>query len=94
MWSGMTSHLFALCFDANDPSGLARFWAGVLGWEIADDAHDVIALSFDANDPSGLARYWSGVLGWELADDPHDGVTLLPGDDSGFRIRFVQTQEQ
>jgi len=40
----MTSHLVALCFDANDPLRLARFWAGVLGWELADDAHDVIAL--------------------------------------------------
>ncbi|TCO51089.1 hypothetical protein EV646_10171 [Kribbella antiqua] len=33
----MTSHLFALCFDANEPVRLARFWAGVLGWEMADD---------------------------------------------------------
>ncbi len=40
----MTSHLFALCFDANDPLRLARFWAGVLGWEMADDPHDIIAL--------------------------------------------------
>ncbi|MFD3659533.1 VOC family protein [Streptomyces sp. NPDC058659] len=30
----MTSHLHALSFDANDPSLLARFWAGVLGWEV------------------------------------------------------------
>ncbi len=28
----MTCQLLALCFDANDPLGLARFWAGVLGW--------------------------------------------------------------
>ena len=27
----MTTHLRALCFDANDPARLARFWAGVLG---------------------------------------------------------------
>ena len=33
----MTSQLFALCFDANDPLRLARFWAGVLGWEMVDD---------------------------------------------------------
>jgi hypothetical protein len=52
MQSGMTSHLFALCFDANDPAGLARFWAGVLGWEIADDPHDVIALL--PNDDTGF----------------------------------------
>ncbi|HMD11512.1 MAG TPA: VOC family protein, partial [Marmoricola sp.] len=29
----MASRLDALCFDANDPDGLARFWSGVLGWE-------------------------------------------------------------
>ncbi len=33
----MTCHLIALCFDANDPLRLARFWAGVLGWEMAND---------------------------------------------------------
>ena len=40
----MTCHLFALCFDANDPLRLARFWAGVLGWTMADDAHNGVAL--------------------------------------------------
>jgi catechol 2,3-dioxygenase-like lactoylglutathione lyase family enzyme len=52
------------------------------------------ALCFDANDPLGLARFWSGVLGWELTDDPRDGVTLLPSDDTGFRLRFVHTEEE
>ena len=33
----MTSQLYALCVDANDPEGLARFWAGVLGRETAAD---------------------------------------------------------
>ena len=33
----MTSHLVAPCFDANDANRLARFWAGVLDREIADD---------------------------------------------------------
>jgi predicted enzyme related to lactoylglutathione lyase len=59
----MTCHLLALCLDANDPLRLARFWAGVLGWEMADD-------------------------------DPQDGIALLPSDDTGFRIRFLPTQEQ
>jgi predicted enzyme related to lactoylglutathione lyase len=40
----MPAQLFALCFDANDPPGLARFWAGVLGWEVADDGREGIAL--------------------------------------------------
>jgi hypothetical protein len=54
----------------------------------------LVALCFDANDASGLARFWSGVLDQEIADDPQDGVTLLPDDDTGFRIRFVHTEEQ
>src|SRR3954454_14031911 len=52
------------------------------------------ALSFDANDPLRLARFWAGVLGWETADESHDGIALLPGDDTGFRIRFLSTREQ
>ncbi|GAB2600554.1 VOC family protein [Kribbella endophytica] len=33
----MTTRLRALCIDANDPELLARFWAGVLRLEVADD---------------------------------------------------------
>ena len=40
----MTAHLYALCFDANDPDRLAGFWAGFLGWDPADDPRDDIAL--------------------------------------------------
>jgi predicted enzyme related to lactoylglutathione lyase len=40
----MSAHLVAIAVDANDPLRLARFWAGVLGWETADDPHDGIAL--------------------------------------------------
>jgi predicted enzyme related to lactoylglutathione lyase len=40
----MACELSALSFAANDPPGLARFWAGVLGWEQADDAGDGVAL--------------------------------------------------
>ena len=52
------------------------------------------ALCFDANDPRRLARFWAGVLGWELEDYFHGGIVLLPSDDTGFRIRFLATQEQ
>ena len=55
---------------------------------------ELVALVFDANDPVGLARFWSGVLRREMTDDPHDGVVVLPDDDTGFRLRFVPTQEQ
>ena len=40
----MTIRLHALSFDANDPLGLARFWAGVLDWEMVDDPPDGFAL--------------------------------------------------
>ena len=53
----MTSHLVALCYDANDPLRLARFWGGFLGWETTAE----------------------------------DDIALLPGDDTGFRIRFLPT---
>jgi predicted enzyme related to lactoylglutathione lyase len=40
----MTCELAALCFDATDPVRVARFWAGVLNWEIADDPRAGVAL--------------------------------------------------
>jgi predicted enzyme related to lactoylglutathione lyase len=40
----MTSRLGALCFDANDPLRLARFWAEFLCWELVDDPRDGPAL--------------------------------------------------
>lgn len=48
----MTSDLLAVCFDANDPPRLARFWAGLLGWDTTDDLHDGIALL--PNDDTGF----------------------------------------
>src|SRR3954447_24881607 len=44
MPSEMTSRLVALCFDANDPRRLARFWADALHWEIDDESRDQIGL--------------------------------------------------
>ena len=51
------------------------------------------ALCFDAHDPLSLARFWVAVLGWELSADRGDGIALLPRDDTGFRIRFLPTEE-
>ena len=53
----------------------------------------LFALCFNAIQPTRLAQFWSGILGWELTDDPSDGATLLPADDTGFRIRFLPTNE-
>ena len=30
----MSLRVVALCIDAHDPPALARFWSGMLGWEI------------------------------------------------------------
>ena len=38
----MTLRLTTICFDANDPVRLARFWAGVLNWETHDEAGEVV----------------------------------------------------
>ncbi|MBY8882394.1 VOC family protein [Actinacidiphila acidipaludis] len=46
------------------------------------------ALTFDAHDPQRLAEFWGTLLDWRPAgDDPH-GPALVPGDDTGFRLRF------
>jgi len=46
------ARLVALCFDANDPVHLARFWAGILGWELVDDSYGGVALL--PNDDTGF----------------------------------------
>ncbi|GAA3010514.1 VOC family protein [Actinokineospora diospyrosa] len=53
----------------------------------------LLALCFDAHDPTRLARFWADLLGWETADDPLGGVAVVPGDDTGFRIRFVPSDQ-
>jgi catechol 2,3-dioxygenase-like lactoylglutathione lyase family enzyme len=40
----MTARLVALCVDANEPLGLARFWADALRWEIGGETGDEIGL--------------------------------------------------
>ena len=40
----MTAQLVALSIDANDPALLTSFWAGLLGWQPADDPHGAGAL--------------------------------------------------
>lgn len=40
----MTSRLVALCIDANDPLGQARFWAAALRWKVDDETQDEIGL--------------------------------------------------
>ncbi|MFD5633100.1 VOC family protein [Streptomyces sp. NPDC127077] len=53
----------------------------------------LFAICFNATRPSDLARFWSGVLGWQSADGPDDDVAILPSEGTGFRIRFLPSQE-
>ncbi len=53
----MPTRLVHLVVDANDPARLARFWAGALGWDIADETAeevDVWPAGFSYPDPSAL----------------------------------------
>jgi predicted enzyme related to lactoylglutathione lyase len=54
----------------------------------------LLAVCFDANDALRLANFWGALLGWEIADDTGDCIALLPSGDTGFRVRFLPTQEQ
>jgi predicted enzyme related to lactoylglutathione lyase len=56
-------------------------------------ASELFALCFDAHDPPALAAFWAGVLGWARADDHRDAIDLVPNDDTGFRLRFLASQE-
>jgi predicted enzyme related to lactoylglutathione lyase len=40
----LSTRLVTLCFDANDPLRLARFWAATLHWDIDDETDDEIEL--------------------------------------------------
>jgi len=40
----MSARLVSLCFDANDPLRLARFWAAALHWDIHDETDEEIGL--------------------------------------------------
>ncbi len=55
----MTCDLAALCFDASDPRRLARFWAGVLAWEMIDDRHDDSVALLPSDDTGFQIRFLS-----------------------------------
>ena len=40
----MSTRLITLCFDANEPWRLARFWAAALSWDIDDESDEEISL--------------------------------------------------
>jgi Glyoxalase-like domain len=40
----LSTRLITLCFDANEPLRLARFWAAALSWDIDDESDEEISL--------------------------------------------------
>jgi predicted enzyme related to lactoylglutathione lyase len=52
----VTCRLVALCIDANHPLRLARFWSGLLGWEMAGVLEGAIAL-LPPDDTGFLIRF-------------------------------------
>ena len=53
----MPTRLVHLVVDANDPAALARFWAGALGWVIADETAeevDIWPANYQYPDPSAV----------------------------------------
>lgn len=92
----MTCNLVALCFDANDPLRLARFWAGVLGWEMPRGAGSVSGAG--AAEVGGVpgpdaGEVGAGERGAREAAGQQDGIVLLPNDDTGFALRFLPSRE-
>ena len=58
----MTSRLHALCVDAYDPFRLGIFWAGVLGWDLVDDADDGIVLLPSDDTGFQIDFFWTTAL--------------------------------
>jgi len=77
----MTSQLFALCIDANDPLGLMRFWAGVLGWATADDEGIVLL----PNDDTGFQ------IRFLLTQEPKTGPNQMHFD---LKSESLEEQQQ
>nr|MDT0658674.1 VOC family protein [Micromonospora sp. DSM 115978] len=83
----MTCHLFAVCFDAREPLRVARFWAGLLGREMVEEAGGAF-LPADDTQP-GLRFVAGGAEGsgpdylhlhltsTSLADQQHTVATAL-----------------
>jgi len=66
----MTSRLIALCIDANDPAGLARFWSGVLGLETAAGSEDGV-ITLLPRDDTGFQ------IDFSRTDDPKSGPNQM-----------------
>src|SRR3974377_90555 len=63
-----TSRLVELCFDANEPLRLTRFWAEALRWEIDDETTEEVGLL--PTDGTRFSILFPPVRGQEGAKNP------------------------
>ncbi len=80
----MACHLVALSIDAHRPIRLAQFWAGVLGWEVADPRNGIVLVPTDDTGfwirflPTQLPKTGQNQLHFDLTskslDDQQDTV--------------------
>src|SRR3954447_3494840 len=84
----MTARLVALCFDANDPLLLARFWADALRWRVDDGTHDEIALV--PTDDTGFRILFLPVQGQKTGKNRiHLDLTSTSIDDQTETVRAL-----
>jgi hypothetical protein len=79
----MRSRLLAVTFEADDPAGPARFWAGLLGREVVEDAGGVVLPGGDAQ--LGL-RFVPGRAGLLGANRMHLHLTSADLDDQRHTV--------
>jgi catechol 2,3-dioxygenase-like lactoylglutathione lyase family enzyme len=83
----MPSRLLAVAFDAHDPARLARFWAGLLGRKVVEDADGALVPGDDtqvglrfvagSTDKSGPNRMHLHLTSTSPADQEHTVATAL-----------------
>lgn len=83
----MALHLEALAVDAADPTALARFWAGVLGWTTAEDRPGAVTVV--PSDPLCVALRFRGVAAPSGASRHHLHVTSTSTDDMAATVQRV-----
>lgn len=81
----MTSRLFALCVDALDPPRLARFWAGLFGWEVDEDAGSGIVL-LPSDDTEFRLRFLPTQETKSTPNQMHFDLTSTSAEDQQHRV--------
>jgi hypothetical protein len=84
----VASDLAALCFDAHDPTALARFWSELLGWEMVTDAGDRVAL-VPRDDTGYRLRFLPATAGKAGPNRVHLDLTSSTWDEQRATVELV-----